>query len=28
MDDVFAGLYAQLVLRGLAWAIPAWILQT
>jgi phosphatidylglycerophosphatase A len=27
-DDVFAGLYAQLVLRGLAWAIPGWILQS
>jgi phosphatidylglycerophosphatase A len=27
-DDVIAGVYAQLVLRALAWAWPAWILQS
>jgi phosphatidylglycerophosphatase A len=27
VDDVVAGLYAQLALRVLAWAWPAWILQ-
>lgn len=26
MDDVFAGVYAHLVLRGLAWLAPAWFL--
>jgi phosphatidylglycerophosphatase A len=27
-DDVFAGLYAHLAMRGLAWAWPAWVLQS
>lgn len=27
MDDVFAGLYAHLIVRGLAWLAPEWMLQ-
>jgi phosphatidylglycerophosphatase A len=28
VDDVVAGVYAQLVLRALTWAWPAWMLQS